>query len=101
MNSIEANSCTIHFNENCYTALNQHINDSNFSKIFILVDENTHEHCLPIFLENLETTSAIEIIEIESGEIHKNIDTCVGVWNTLSELNADRKSILINIGVVA
>ena len=98
MNSIEANNCTIHFNENCYTALNQHLKSRNFSKVFILVDENTHQMCLPRFLEQLETSATIEIIEIESGEINKNIDTCVGVWNTLSELNADRKSLLINIG---
>ena len=98
MNSIEANNCTIHFNENCYTALNQHLKSRNFSKVFILVDGNTHQMCLPRFLEQLETSAAIEIIEIESGEINKNIDTCVGVWNTLSELNADRKSLLINIG---
>ncbi|GAL65017.1 3-dehydroquinate synthase [Algibacter lectus] len=46
----------------------------------------------------METTAVIEIMEIESGEINKTIDTCVGVWNTLSELDADRKSLLINIG---
>lgn len=98
MDSIEANKCMIHFKASCYTALNQHLKNCNFSKIFILVDENTHEHCLPIFLEKLETTAIIEIIEIESGEINKNIETCSGVWNTLSELDADRKSLLINIG---
>lgn len=98
MDSIAANDSLIHFNKKCYSSLNEHINSRNFSKIFILVDENTHEHCLPILLEKLNTTSVIEIIEIESGEINKTIDTCVGVWNTLSELNADRKSLMINIG---
>ncbi|MEN3324110.1 3-dehydroquinate synthase [Mariniflexile soesokkakense] len=98
MDSITTKNCTIHFNNICYSSLNEHIKKKNFSKIFILVDENTHQYCLPYFLEKLETTIAIEIIEIESGEINKTIDTCVGVWNTLSELNADRKSLLINIG---
>ncbi|MFH4965350.1 3-dehydroquinate synthase [Gaetbulibacter sp. M235] len=98
MKSITANNSTIHFNEHCYIALNKHIKDKNFSTIFILVDENTHELCLPILLEKLETESVIEIIEIEAGEIHKTIDTCVGVWNTLSDFNGDRKSLLINIG---
>ncbi|MFH4969049.1 3-dehydroquinate synthase [Gaetbulibacter sp. M240] len=98
MESITTNNCTIQFNENCYTAVNKHLKDNNFSKIFILVDENTHEHCLPLFLSKLETEVAIEIIEIESGEIHKTIETCAGVWNALSELDADRKSLLINIG---
>ena len=55
MNSITANNSIIHFNENCYTSLNEHIKANNFSNIFILVDENTHEFCLPILLEQLET----------------------------------------------
>ncbi|WP_067149369.1 3-dehydroquinate synthase [Pseudotamlana agarivorans] len=98
MNSIEANDSLIHFNETCYSSLNEYLAKKNFSKIFILVDENTHQYCLPIFLEKLQTEVTIEIIEIESGEINKNIDTCVGVWNTLSDLDADRKSLMINIG---
>lgn len=98
MESIKANNSLIHFNEKCYNSVNQHIKENNFSKIFILVDENTHEFCLPNFLKNIETNITIEIIEIESGEINKTIDTCVGVWNTLSELDADRKSLMVNIG---
>lgn len=98
MDSLTTSNCTIHFNNNCYSSINKHLIENNFSKIFILVDENTHEFCLPYFLERLETHVVIEIIEIESGEINKNIETCLGIWNTLSELNADRKSLLINIG---
>ncbi len=98
MDSITANNGIIHFNELCYTSLNKHIKENNFSKIFILVDSNTHELCLPILLSNLESSITIEIIEIEAGEIHKTIDTCVGVWNTLSDLNGDRKSLMINLG---
>ncbi|WP_445736546.1 3-dehydroquinate synthase [Mariniflexile sp.] len=98
MDSIATHNCTIHFQNNCYPSINEHLNKRNFSKIFILVDENTHQHCLPYFLEKIETDVSIEIIEIESGELNKTIDTCVGVWNTLSELDADRKSLLINIG---
>ncbi|GGK29146.1 3-dehydroquinate synthase [Yeosuana aromativorans] len=49
-------------------------------------------------MEQLETTSNIEIIEIEAGETHKTIETCVGVWNTLSDFDGDRKSLLINVG---
>ncbi|WP_147676910.1 3-dehydroquinate synthase [Algibacter pacificus] len=98
MDSIRTKNCTIHFNSTCYSSLNKHLKENNFSKVFILVDENTHQLCLPLFLEQMETTAVIEIIEIESGEINKTIDTCVGVWNALSELDADRKSLLINIG---
>jgi 3-dehydroquinate synthase len=40
----------------------------------------------------------IEIISIEAGEENKHIETCLGVWEALSELGADRKSLLINLG---
>ncbi len=98
MKSIKNNNSTILFNEACYTALNEYIKDGNFSNIFVLVDSNTHEKCLPYFLSNLVTNVTIEIIEIESGEINKTINTCSGVWNALSELGADRKSLIINLG---
>lgn len=98
MNSIEAANYCVHFNTNGYTKLHKHLQDGNYSMIFILVDTNTHEYCLPNFLAMLATEIPVEVIEIEAGEIYKNIETCTGVWNALSELNADRKSILINIG---
>jgi len=98
MNSITANECIIHFNEASYSTLNKHLKASNYSKIFLLVDENTQDYCLPLFLSHVEFLLDIEIIEIESGEINKTIDTCVGVWNTLSDFDADRKSLLINLG---
>lgn len=98
MDSITANDSIIHFNNKCYTSLNEHIKENNFSRIFILVDDNTHHFCLPYFLTKLETDLTIEIIEIVSGEINKTITTCVGVWASLSDLDADRKSLMINIG---
>ena len=98
MNSIETKTYKVHFNSKGYEELNRYIDHHNFSKIFILVDANTHEYCLPAFMSQLATSIDIEVIEIETGEQHKTIETCVGVWNALSELNADRKSLLLNLG---
>lgn len=98
MKSIHTKNYSIHFNDECYTQLNSYLIKQSFSKVFILVDNNTHDHCLPLFMSKLETETAFEIIEIEAGELHKNIETCVGVWNALSDLGADRKSLMINLG---
>lgn len=98
MTSITTDSYAVHFNATGYKALNNYLKDNRFSKIFIIVDNNTHVHCLPHFMSNLETDLDCEIIEIDAGEVNKNIDTCVGVWNALSELGADRKSLIINVG---
>ena len=98
MKSIVTTQYSIHFNSTCYTELNALLKRSNFSKIFVIVDSNTHNFCYANFISKIETNLEIEIIEIEAGEIHKTIDTCVGVWNALSDLNADRKSLIINLG---
>ncbi|MEE9363761.1 MAG: 3-dehydroquinate synthase [Cellulophaga sp.] len=98
MESISTSSYTVHFNENAVLALNKHLALSNYSKIFILVDENTHTHCLPSFMSQIEGDYVYEIIEIEEGEINKNIATCMHLWEALSELDADRKSVMINLG---
>ena len=38
------------------------------------------------------------IIQIPSGELHKNIDTCQLIWAKLTVVNADRKGLFINLG---
>ncbi|HET8753985.1 MAG TPA: 3-dehydroquinate synthase [Salinimicrobium sp.] len=86
------------YNENAYAELSDFLKANNFSKIFIFVDSNTHEHCLAPFLQKLETDLETEVIEIEPGEENKNIETCMEIWKSLSELGADRKSLFINLG---
>lgn len=95
---ITSNGYSIFFNEDRYHYLNKLLSEKRHSKLFILVDENTHLHCLPPFLANIETEIDPEIIEIEAGEVFKNIETCNGVWEALSQLGADRKSLVINLG---
>ena len=84
MKSIKASTYFVHFKNKGYEELNALLIKKNYSSIFILVDENTLEHCYPSFIETLETKKRIEVIEIESGEIYKNLDTCDGVWNVNS-----------------
>ncbi|MBT8314431.1 MAG: 3-dehydroquinate synthase, partial [Maribacter sp.] len=98
MESITSSSYAVHFNEKAFKALNEKLSSSSYSKIFVLVDENTKIHCLPVFKKQLANSIAFELIEIQSGEEHKNIDTCNVAWQALSDMDADRKSLLINLG---
>ncbi|MCY0968386.1 3-dehydroquinate synthase [Chryseobacterium wangxinyae] len=81
-----------------FSQLNDFLTENSFSKIFILVDENTHEYCLPVLLGNLETDVSFEILEIEPGEDMKNIQTVNQLWEILTEMKADRKALIINLG---
>ena len=98
MESIEANGYSIYFNEIGYQKINEIISKNRYSSLFILVDEHTNEYCLPKFLPNVAVEIPIEIIEIEAGEGNKNITTCIEIWSILSDLGADRKSAIINLG---
>jgi 3-dehydroquinate synthase len=98
MKPIEANGYSVIFNQDGYEALNKQISENNYSKIFIIVDSTTNDVCLPKLLTNIATELTIEIIEFESGEINKNIETCIQIWNVLTELGADRKSLILNLG---
>jgi 3-dehydroquinate synthase len=98
MQAIKSEKSIVYFNDECYKSLNNHLKEINYSKLFIIVDQNTLESCYPNFCSKIETTLDIEVIQINAGEINKNIETCIGVWNALSELNADRKCLIINLG---
>lgn len=66
-------------------------------KVYVVVDENTKELCLPE-IQQFQFLKDIPILEIESGEEHKSIESIIRVWNFLEENGADRKSLLINLG---
>lgn len=90
------NSCIV-CNKGCWEYLNDCLENSNFSRIFVLVDTDTEKHCLPIFQRNI-TISTFQTIVIPVGEQFKTIETCLTVWNQLSQMGADRQSVLINLG---
>ncbi len=94
----ESIQAPVFYSEEAYEKLNSFLKDRAPSSVFIIVDSNTQELCLPILLPHLETTARIEVIEMEAGEENKNIETCTGIWKVLSELDADRKSLIINLG---
>jgi len=100
MKEIKASSYSVFVSNDCTAEINTFFknNKNKFSKIFLLVDENSLQHCYPKLAANVAALTDAEIIEIESGEENKNIEICVQVWSTLSERGADRQSLLINIG---
>ena len=69
--------------------------DKKHSSIYVLVDENTYKYCYPLIEKELPFH---ECIHISSGEKHKNLATCEHVWSVLTEKQADRNALLINLG---
>ena len=76
--------------------LNRYLSENNYSKICIIVDENTHSNCLKKIEGDINFD--YDIFKIDSGEEEKNLVTCSKVWNFLTENLYDRKSLIINLG---
>jgi 3-dehydroquinate synthase len=68
------------------------------AKIAILVDENTHDHCLEFLLTAFEALAEAEVILLPAGEENKVLEVCFQVWETLTEAGFDRHDLLINLG---
>lgn len=98
MEKIRAENHTIFFSKESKSFFTSLLQQKNYSSIFILVDSNTETQCLPTFLASYALPENCEVISIEAGEEHKHIQSCTGVWEALSELGADRQSLLINLG---
>jgi 3-dehydroquinate synthase len=66
-----------------------------FSQVGVLVDENTRQHCYPHLRFSLPSH---HLIQIQSGELHKNLDTCAHIWQEMTNAGFDRKALWINLG---
>jgi 3-dehydroquinate synthase len=67
-------------------------------KIAIIVDENTHDHCLEFLITGFEALSEAEVIMLPAGEENKVLEVCFQVWETLTEAGFGRHDLLINLG---
>ncbi len=95
--AIESNGHFVYV-ENSLQQLDSFLSAATYSRVFILTDRNTTEHCLPVLLGALPGLTDYDLIEVDPGEENKNIDFCIGIWRMLLDFGADRNSLLINLG---
>lgn len=84
----------VYINEN--TLLADFISQLKPSRTFVLVDEHTEQNCLVYIMEDLPPDAVI--IQVDSGEINKNIETASFIWKSLLYHGADRQALVINLG---
>lgn len=71
---------------------------SKHSATFILCDTNTNEHCVRFLLETIPSLNEVPIIEIPAGEESKSLEIVGQLYEELLHHNADRQSLLLNVG---
>jgi 3-dehydroquinate synthase len=77
--------------------LEKEINEYQPDQLFILTDTVTHKICLPL-LATIQPLKSAKVIEIHAGDTNKTLQSLSEVWLYLSNHNASRKSVMINLG---
>ncbi len=67
-----------------------------YSKVVVLTDVNTREHCLPL-IQGALPSEALHIT-VPAGEQHKTLETCSTIWTAMTEAVLDRQALVINLG---
>lgn len=76
-------------------SLKEFFTEKNYAQVAVLVDENTKEHCYPLVQEHLPDHL---LIEINSGEVNKNLRTCEHIWQQMTDHHFNRKALMVNLG---
>ncbi len=98
MLEVKSQGYSVIIGDDSLSYLNDFLNKKHYSKYFIIVDENTVEHCLTAILTNIDCLAEAEVIQTESGEDNKTIEVVTQVWHAMSEAHADRKALVVNLG---
>ncbi len=70
-----------------------------YSKLVILVDSNTEQHCLPVIEKGLgDQFSDAEILLVPEGEASKSIQVLSSLWQSMISLGIDRNALFVNLG---
>jgi len=81
-----------------WSQLQEIITEYKKSGIYILVDENIRELCLPILKDKCNGLEDAMVIEIHSNESNKTIASVERIWQQLVVGNAVRNSLMICLG---
>ena len=66
-----------------------------YSQVIVVTDSNTRKHCYPLIKDSLPRHTLLETM---SGEEFKNLETCVYLWQKLTDLKADRHAVMLVLG---
>ncbi|WP_303340693.1 iron-containing alcohol dehydrogenase, partial [uncultured Muribaculum sp.] len=78
--------------------LSSMIEGMNCSGTFILVDENTDNHVLSKIVGQFPAIDNATVIKVKPGDVNKNLDSLVHIWNELQRAGANRRSLMVNLG---
>lgn len=86
------------FSNHVAQTLDKAVESMNPSSVHVLVDVNTEAFVLPLLQAESKAVADAKVIRVKAGEMFKNLDSLTSIWKQLGEGEANRKSLLINLG---
>ena len=84
----------IFYGSNTFADIKKCVDFCKYSKVIILTESKIYN----LWKDKIERIGDCDVIQIDSGEKMKNIETATSIWQQMVSLGADRKTPLINIG---
>lgn len=81
-----------------FVFLREYISSNPFECVVLVLDENTREHCLALFLKNFPAGFFPHVYVLPAGEQAKTLDATLGLLSYLLQLDAPVNSLLISLG---
>jgi 3-dehydroquinate synthase len=75
-----------------------HSTFQSYTRVFLLMDVNTHVHCFPEFQKVFPASVKIEKIVVDAGEQSKSLVKAEKIWQQLFDANATKSDCLIVLG---
>ena len=94
---ISENNNSVIYSKKLASDVNALLEGVSSEQLFILTDEQTKIHCLPI-LQSEGALKNAKVYTMPPGDHYKTIETVVDIWKFLGENGGTRKSMLINLG---
>tara|TARA_B100001287_G_scaffold273359_1_gene276641 strand:- start:436 stop:1509 length:1074 start_codon:yes stop_codon:yes gene_type:complete len=88
----------IYMGSDCLSQLRNVIKKLNPSRVFIILDRNSKRYCLNHLVSVCKEIKQPYYFELKQGENEKSLENCQKIFNYLIKQNADRKSLIINLG---
>ncbi len=85
------------FSENLCQTLEQAVSECAHDRLLVLVDETTHDCCLPV-IRNYDCMKEAQVITIPATDTHKTLESLAHVWSEMQQMGATRHSLMINLG---
>ena len=79
-------------------ALDDLIDGLDAPQVVIVADINTAQFVLPILRNDSRYAATAQVITIKSGDANKNLESLTSLWKQLSDMQATRSTVVVNLG---